>query len=292
MSLLPVVVGLAAAALWGSSDYLGGLAARSMGEYAANAYVFLFGATTILIAVLLTGTGTTANVTEMLLGAVLSVPIFLGALFTYKAFRIGEFAVNAPIVDAYPIVIVLGFVFILGHSLSNLEMVGVAMTVLGVILIATRFSRLKLRKKFLAAGVGSAAASMILVGAIPSIFAAVYASIIGFLLLSLMWRGLPALIAFVAGYATGQNLHVPSRNVLSLVVVAGIMDGLALSVYLYGIFANSLALPVIATLSGLTGAVTVAYGLVLSRERPEANQWIGIALAITGTAILSYLSSL
>ena len=291
MSYLPVIVGLVSAFLWGSSDYLAGLASRKIGEYATNAYVFLFGGATIFLALLFLGSMPHPDVTALLYGAAFSIPIFFGALFYYKAFREGEFAINAPISSSYPVVIVLGSVLVLGQVLSGLEILGIAITVLGIMLISTKFSMLKLRKGALAAGVGSSLIAMVLLG-VPSIFAAVYAAIIGFLLLSFMWRALPTVIAFVGGWATKQELRVPKRRILLFVAVAGLADGAALSVYLYGIYVNALSLPIISVLSGLTGAVTVTYGLTLSRERPEWNQWLGIVLAIAGAAILSYVSSL
>ena len=289
MSFLPIAVGLAAAFLWGSSDYLAGLASRKIGEYQTNAYVFLFGAVTVFLAILLLGSAARPNATALLYGAAFSIPVFLGVLFYYKAYRIGEFAINAPIAGSYPVVIVLGSMLLLGQVLSGFEILGIAATVLGTILISIRVSMLKLRKRALAAGVGSSLVAMVLMG-IPSIFAAVYAAIIGFLLLSLMWRAIPAFIAFAAGWATRQDLRLPARRTLLFIAVAGLADGMALSVYLYGIYVNALSLPIISVLSGLTGAVTVIYGLTLSRERPEWNQLLGIVLAIAGTVILSYVS--
>ncbi|MDE1873544.1 MAG: DMT family transporter [Candidatus Micrarchaeota archaeon] len=291
MSYLAVLVGLAAAFLWGTSDYLAGLASRSVGEYSTNAYVFLFGGITIFIALMFFGSSAHPDLGALIFGAAFSVPIFFGSLFYYRAFRIGDFAINAPISSSYPVVIVLGSVFLLGQALSWTEILGLTVTILGIVLISTKFSMLKARKRALAAGVGSSVLAMILLG-VPSIFAAVYAAVIGFLLLSLMWRTLPALIAFVGGYAAKQDLRMPKRRTLLLIIVAGLFDGLALSVYLFGIYANALALPIISVLSGLTGAVTVAYGLMISKERPEWNQWLGIAMAIAGAATLSYISAL
>ncbi len=77
---------------------------------------------------------------------------------------------------------------------------------------------------------------------------------------------------------------------VGLIAVAGILDAIGVIAFLYGVAVDSATLPIIASLAGLTGAVTVGCALILLKEKPEFNQWIGILLAIAGVVLIAYIS--
>ncbi|MDE1856799.1 MAG: DMT family transporter [Candidatus Micrarchaeota archaeon] len=288
MTFLPIITGLLAAFFWGTSDYLVGKPSRAIGQWRATTYVLGFSAIVLLLVSLYTGIGTKADASVILLAALSSIVAFLAFLFAFRAFRYGDLTITAPIVGTYPAIAAIGAVFILGETISGPEAAAIAAIIAGIVLLSTRLSALRRRKKIVASGIGSAILSMLFFGG-TAIFAGAYAVVIGVVLLSLMWRSISAGIGFVAGYATRQDVSVPQRKYLPSIVMAGITDAFGVLAFVYGIVASS-TLPIVASLAGFAGGVTAIYAFALLKERPEPSQWLGILLAVAGVVVLSYIA--
>jgi drug/metabolite transporter (DMT)-like permease len=290
MSFLPILAGLSAALFWGLSDYLVTAPSRKIGQNRATAYVMLFSTLTLLPAVLYAGINVHISLFVLFLAFLSSISAFLGFLFAYRAFRYGNLSITAPIVGSYPAVVVLGAVFILGDVLSGIQIASISAIIVGVILLSTKLSAFKAKRKVLAVGVGSAVLSMAFLG-LPGIFAGAYTVVIGYALLSIMWRSVSSGLGFVVAYITKQELAIPfKKQIIVPVIAAGITDAFGILAFMYAIFVKSSGLPIVAALSGFAGGITVILALALLKERPEKNQLVGIFLAVIGVVILSYFS--
>lgn len=289
MDYLPIFAGLFAALCWGGSDYLAGKTSKKIGQYRTTAYVTLFSTLTLIPALLYTGVNTHMSVPILLLSILSSIGGFLGFFFAFRAFTYGDLSITAPIFGTYPMVTVIGAVLLLGDRLSGPEFASIVAVICGIVLISTKLSSHGPRRGLLAAGVGSAVISMLSFGLI-GIFAGAYVAVVGFVLLSLMWRGASSGLSFVSGHFMKQDLHLPQKQYLPVVIIAGVADALGILVFLYVISVKSSSLPIVAALSGLAGAVPVILAVTLLKERPESNQWLGIALAVIGIVALSYFS--
>lgn len=289
MDYLPIVLGLLAALFWGVSDYFAAKPSKELGPHKTTPYVLFFSAVTILPFLLYAGINPSINPFLLLFALFTPFASFLGYFFIYRAFKQGSLSIMAPIVTTYPIVTVLGAVFILGDKLSQIEIISIAAVILGIILVSTKFSSFRAKRKLIVAGVGSAFLSTLFIGS-PAIFYGAYAAVIGYAFLSFVGRGGGCLLAFASGYLRKDDLRVPKRKHLLRIAAAGITDAFAILVFIYAISAQGTALPIVSALSGFSGGVTVLLALALLRERPEANQWIGIMVVVIGVVVLSYLS--
>lgn len=289
MDYLPVLAGIFAALCWGGSDYLAGTVSKKIGQYRTTAYVTLFSTLTLLPVLLYTGISPHIGMPVLLLAVLSSVGGFLGFFFAFRAFTYGDLSITAPIFGAYPMVTVIGAVLILGDRLSNPRLFSIITVIFGVVLISTKLSALRRRHKLIAAGVGSAIIAMMSFGLI-GVFAGAYVAVVGYVLLSIMWRGTSSALSFAAGRLMKQDLRLLQKKFLLIMIVAGVADALGILVFLYAVSVQSASLPIVATLSGLAGAVPVVLAVMLLKERPEANQWLGILLAIAGVVALSYFS--
>lgn len=290
MDYLPITAGLVAALCWGSSDYLATKASREIGQTRTTAYIMLFSTLTLIPALLYTGISAGISASAFFFAFLSSVAAFLGIFFAYRAFRYGNLSITAPVVSAYPAVMIVGAVLILGDVVSKVEIASIAAIILGIVLLSTKFSALKQKSEFLAAGVGSAVVSTIFIG-LQGVVAGAYAAIIGYALLSIMWRSASSGLGFLTGCLTKQELGMPLEKQISLpIVAAGVTDAIGVIAFMYALFVRGSTLPIVAALSGFAGGVTVIWALVLLKERPERNQWIGILLAISGVVALSYFS--
>jgi uncharacterized membrane protein len=273
---------------WGLTDFLAAKPARAIGQQRTTIYFLLTSALLLTIPVLLIGVNSGITVNDLII-AVLSGGLFafLANVFLFRAFRLGDVAINAPIANSYPIVQVLGAILFLGVVLSDTVLIGIIAIISGIILVSTKASGLKSRKKIIAAGVGSAIISMFFTGA-PVLFSSLYIAVVGFALTNLIWRGTGFLFGFAYGRITKQNQALPEKKYLPYVIGAGAMDAIATTSFLYAFSVSSSNLPVVSALAGFSGGVTVILALVLLKERPEWNQWLGIIFAVAGVVLLSY----
>ncbi len=289
MDYLPIIAGILVALFYGVSDYLAGRSSKAVGEYRTTIYVLLF--SSIILALALLYTGITAQLTSSLMVIVIlfSVVFFVAQLLVFRAFRYGDLSVTAPIVGSSPIITVAGAVLILGDILSASEAAAIALIIVGIILVSTKASAFRTKKKIVAAGVSSAVLSMLFFGAFY-IYLGAYDAAVGYTLLVFMSRVMGPVVGFAFGCATKQNLSFPQKKYATKIVIAGATDAVAVLVYAYSIFVNSAGLPIVAALAGFAGGVTVICAFAFLKERPEKNQWLGIILAIIGVVVLSYFS--
>ena len=286
---LAIISGLLAALAWGVSDYFITGPTRVLGQYRTTAYAMLFSTLVLIPFLLYTGINFDISPMVLLFAVLASIGAFLGFFFAYRSFKHGDLSITAPIVGSYPAIIVIGSVLILGDSLTLIEIISIVVIIIGIILLSTKLSVLKSKRRFVAAGVGSAVAGMFFLGT-PMLFAGAYIAVIGFVVLSIMFRGISSASGFVTGIAAKQDMRLPGRRYILPVIAAGATDAVGVLIFLYGVQIKSSNLPIISALAGLAGAVTVVCALILLKERPEKNQWLGIALALIGVVVLSYFS--
>ncbi len=287
MAFIPIIAGLSAAFFWGLSDYLVSKPVRVLGHYNAIAYSMLFSMLTILPFLLITGTGTGINWFVIFLAVLSAIGFFIGQLFLYRAFKYGNLSIIAPIAYSYPLITVVVAVFAFGDVLNLIQEVSIAAILVGMILTSTKFSKLKKGRTVLAAGVGSAIVSMVMFAA-PGIYSGPYAAILGFALLSMIWRVVASAGGFITGRMAKQDMAPPGKPYIAYVAGAGITDAFATLSFAYGIQVQSAALPIVSALSGMATLFLIVFAVILLKERPESNQWAGMVLAIAGVITLSY----
>jgi len=217
---------------------------------------------------------------------------FAAFIFLYRAFHRGVVSVVAPVVYTYPAVTAVLAVVVLGASLSIVQVVALACVMAGVVLLSTRFSELYAYLRGagspnLTKGVGLALGASLCFG-----FAYVgigYAAPSVSVVLPVMFL---RIIAISAGFLLAPVLKQeasPTRLVLSKTMIAmGVLEAFGFLAFTYGIEAAGSALPVVAALSGMGGAVAASYGLAFLKERLEPNQMLGVLLSLAGVFALLY----
>ncbi len=132
-----VIIALLSAIVWGTAPLIFKLGLR--GEVSPLAGIFFHNLTASLV----------AFITMLVLRESFSYPLrdvaiisfggfvsgFLGLLLYYKAIKIGEVSVVAPIVASSPLWASLFAVLLLGESFSLLKLLGTVLVVMGVVLI-------------------------------------------------------------------------------------------------------------------------------------------------------------
>jgi uncharacterized membrane protein len=136
-----ILLGLTAAICWGVADFCARFASRRIGAFRTLFFMQIVGLVA-MTAYLVSTTGispATAGWRPWTLAALAGVISTLGALALYYAFQIGMMSVVAPISSSYP-AITVALAYLSGERLQPHRAVGLAVTIVGVMLAATSFS--------------------------------------------------------------------------------------------------------------------------------------------------------
>lgn len=132
--MVPLTLALGASVAWGASDYLGGLASRTLAVV-----VVLFGAQVVGLALavtiwLVTGADPIDGRT-LALGAGAGVAELAGFFFLFRGMAVGEMSVVAPLAALTGVLPVLA-ALASGHGLATIELIGVILALIGTALAA------------------------------------------------------------------------------------------------------------------------------------------------------------
>jgi drug/metabolite transporter (DMT)-like permease len=290
---LGILFGLTAAICWGVADFCARFASRRIGAFRALFFMQIVG-----FAVMSAYLGWVGGISPTshgwhpwALAAFAGVLSTAGSLSLYYAFQIGVMSIVAPISSSYP-AITVALAFLSGERLKPLRGVGLAVTIVGVVLAATSFS---------SNSSGAPADAHPHPHASKGVTWAIMAAIgFGFMFWFLGFHVVPltgsafsvwlirlstmATLGLVAA-PSRQSLRPPRGGVWSLLTAIGVTDTAAF-------FANNAGLArgqvsVVSVLASLYGAVTVLLAWIVLRERLERSQWLGIALIFAGIVLVS-----
>lgn len=280
--------GLLAALAFGGADFCGRLSGRLIGPRDAMISVLLVGG--LVLSAILPLLGGPPHLTPSGLGWALAAGIAasLAPLALYKGMTYGPLSLVGPVCGAYP-VLVVPVTIALGARPEPLHWAAMAITVLGVILVARHAAPDpdallaaddSNRRRALLYGLGAAflfAAALLLgqraaegLGAVPSLWLG-------------RWTGLALLLA--AALATSRRLPVPPRRLWGLLVVQGLLDAGGFLAFILG--SHGPDAPAAAVASSGFMVVAVLLGRLLLNERVSVPCWLGIALVCGGVSILS-----
>jgi drug/metabolite transporter (DMT)-like permease len=243
-----------------------------------------------LLPVLTPSIAVTPFVGSMLVAA--GIVNFFAFAYLYRALSRGVVSVVAPIAYTYPVVTTVLSVLLLGVELSPDRIATIGCIIVGVVLLSTRFSELRelLGKNLpkLTKGVGAAMASSLLFGIVY--VAVAYATpVAGYVLPVVFLRGVGTVAGFLAAPVFHESVR-PSKSAFSKIIMAmGGLEALGFLSFSYGFTLGASAIPIVAALSGMGGAVASSYALIFLRERLEMNQLLGLVLSLAGVFILLYV---
>ena len=277
---MSLVLGLVVAASFGSGDFLGGLAStrvRTLVVLVTAQTCALVGA--LIVAVIAGGQPTGGDYALGALGGVLNVAA-LGCL--YQGLAIGRAGLVAPVAAVIGAVIPVGWGLATGENPATAALIGVALAIVAGGLIsmerdaqpsdaATRRTSLLLA---LAAGVGFGF-SFVCYGNTrdASEFWPVFSGRVGAVLAVLVVAALTRTHIGLSGTPRVQA------------IAAGVLDVTATTLLLVAI-RNGL-FTTVAPIAALAPAFTVGNAWWYLRERPSAVQIAGLALALTGLALIA-----
>lgn len=281
---MSIILALASAVAYGTSDFVGGLAARY--SRAMSVVLIAYPSSFVIFAMLAPFVGQPVHAVSLLWGAASGVVMALATVWFYSAMAQGPMNVVSPLTAVIATLLPVGFGLFVGERLNGVVLAGVGLAVAAVFLVS-RQPRLPYpavrpftaRIAWLAIGTGVGVS-------LSFIFTDQIAEGTG------LWplvaaRGAASLAIFCAAAGTKQ-LGFPSRKAGALALVVGGCDVVANAAMLWAFQAGLLSIG--SALISLYPAMTIALAMVVLGERTTALQTLGLGLSAAAILTISLAS--
>jgi len=284
-----LVLGLAAALCWGSTDVAAAFSGRRLGSLRVAALVQLSSLAAVLVLCVVRSSGLPAK-PEDTLAALINGVVAAGAYIAFfTALRIGPVSVVSPVVAAYGGLTVVLAVLIRGETLTPLQALGAAIGTVGVILTGLisdggwRQTRIVGRGVVfsliamacfailtigLAGPIRSAGWLPVMLGSRAANAATVWL-VLGLVLAMRAPATAPLLAPAVDRRAVGLRLAI------AVGLIGGLLDIVGFVAFAIGL--EQAPTWIVGLASSFGPVVTVLVAVVLWGERLRANQWLGLA---------------
>jgi drug/metabolite transporter (DMT)-like permease len=276
----PISLAGFSAALYGSADFCGGLAARRASVVPVMIFSQLAGLAALLL-VLPFLPAASAGVTDLMWGALAGCALAGGLTLLYHGLATGKMSVVAPVTAVLAVIVSALAGFAASDRLSGAAWGGVALALAAIVLVGQDGAPANAGGERAVRGLGGA----LLAGALLGLFLTALkqtAPASGLLPL------IPARLSAAAVLALFAVFRRPPfggvRSAAWLILAGGALDVFANVFYLLA--ARLGTLTVAATLTSLYPASTIVLARIVLRERLRAAQQIGIACAAVAIVLI------
>jgi len=278
-----IVFGLGVALVYGAADFLGGRTSRTNQTTAVIA-VSQLTSLVLLIFLLFVDRSPVPGGGALALGAASGVAGLAGVVLLYRGLALGAMGVIAPITAVGAAVVPVGYGLATGERPSALSLVGIALALVAVGLIASaapheaspQEHRVDRRE------VGLATASGVAFG-VGLVLLAESGEGSGFWPL-LAARSASVPLAVAAVLLAGARVEIAPGSRLA-VLATGFLDVTAIALYLLATRRGLISL--VAALGSLYPATTVLLARIVLNERLVQVQVVGLALALAGVVMIA-----
>jgi drug/metabolite transporter (DMT)-like permease len=284
--VLVVIVGLASALVYGAADFFGGQASKRISPVRVVALSAIVGLA--LMVVFNVFLGGRMSDEALLWGGLSGIAGSMAILTLYAALAIGPMSILSPLTAVISAIVPLSWGLILGERLSLLGYIALGIALVAVVLVGFVPEKGAVRPSL--RGVALATVSGVLIGVflilvdrapddsglLPLVFNRVTYIVV-------LWSII--LVLFVIARMRRSPPGPSMRPALWLILAAGIADSVANTLLLIGFRIGDLS--VVAVLTALYPAGTIALAAIVLKERIAPVQWVGLALALIAAAMLA-----
>ena len=288
--MLAVIVGLAGALIYGTADFVGGMASKRISPVRVTALGGASGLVILLIA--LPFVGGVWSWQAVLLGALSGVSGSVAIMLLYACLAIGPMSILSPVTAVVSALVPVLAGTLRGERLGWLGYLALAIGLVAVVLVGfvpeKGAVRPSLKALSMAVGSGALIGLFLIIidltpknsGLVPLVANRATNTTIMFAVVFVLWlvsRGKPA----------GSALSARSgwRSGLLLAVVCGAIDASANAFLLLGLRLGELTIQ--SVLTALYPAGTIILAAIVLRERIAPVQIVGLVLALVAAAMLS-----
>jgi drug/metabolite transporter (DMT)-like permease len=293
--MVTVVIGLVAALIFGSADFLGGLSARRIGPLRATAIAAVVGLALLLVMALFIGG--VWSWSAVLWGGLSGVTGALAISLLYACLAIGPMSILSPLTAVVSAIVPMSWGLLAGDRFAPIGYLALGLALVAVVLVGfvpeKGAVRPSLRGILMAIGSGfMIGVFLILIDAAPddsglaplimnrAVNGAIIVATIG--LIALWRRSRTPRDAAPAPAPAPKDSWVIG---LRFAIACGVVDAVANTLLLVGVRIGDLS--VIAVLTAMYPAGTIILAAIVLRERIAPVQWVGLVLAIAAAGMLA-----
>lgn len=318
--MISASLALLGALVYGSADFLGGLAAKRLRSIVVTALSAASGLVALVVALRwLGGTWTAADVAWGVLAGAFGV---VAIALLYASLAIGPMSILSPLTAVVSAIAPMLWGLLLnGETLAPIGYLGLGVALVAVILVGfipgEKVVRPSIRGVAMAVGAGVAIGAFLIVmdqtsdasGVVPLVMSrstsvVVTLVVVAVLMIAAVRRGRGAASVFDAagsgmgvtptGHADLEHTALPvdtgwkqstRTNALWLAITCGVVDAGANAIMLVALRSGDLS--IVSALTALYPAGTILLAAVVLRERVAGIQWIGLALALVAGGMLA-----
>jgi drug/metabolite transporter (DMT)-like permease len=316
MAMLSAILGLVGAAVYGSADFLGGLAAKRMRSVTVTAIAAVAGLLLLLATYPFLGGAWTAE--DVAWGVVSGVFGVFAIVLLYACLAIGPMSILSPLTAVVSAVApMLWGLTVKGEQLSAIGYAGLGIALVAVVLVGfipgAAVVRPSLRGILMAIGSGVAIGGFLVSvdqtsddsGVVPLIVNRAVNGVITWIIVGILVlvavrrRPAPArrdvlelpLGPTPTGHADLEHADAatrprgPLRTAVWLAVACGVVDAAANALMLIALRLGDLS--IVSVLTAMYPAGTILLAAIVLRERIAAVQWIGLGLALVAGGLFA-----
>jgi len=272
---MALVLSLAAAIVYGAGDFLGGFATKR-----APVITVVFGsqfAGLAVLAIALPLTPGTYRAVDIAYGAGAGILGALAVALLYRGLAVGAMGIVSPITAVLAAAVPALYGFVVGERPGALALGGIGLALIAVVVVSFSGSggrSVRGIPEAIAAGIMFAAFFIVLARTSPD---AGLWPLAGARVASIVVVGLVALAM--------RAPLVPPVGARATIVFGGLFDMLANVFYVLAVHTGLIA--IVAVVTSLYPASTVALAGIVLRERLSVRQWIGVGCAFAGVATIA-----
>lgn len=290
--MLTVIVGVTSALIFGSADFLGGLASKRIAAIRATGIGALSGLAGLLIALVFVGGHWSPQ--AVLFGALSGIAGSVGISLLYACLAIGPMSILSPLTAVVSAIVPMSVGLARGEQLGPLGFVALVIALVAVVLVGFVPEKGAVRPSLtgilMAVGSGiSIGFFLILIDLTPHDSGLIPLVVNRAVNATIMFSAI-GVIALLAARRARRDPDAPRdtrgwRQGLVFAIAGGLLDSTANAGVLLGLRIGDLS--VISVLTALYPAGTIVLAAIVLKERIAPVQYVGLALAISAAAMLA-----
>jgi uncharacterized membrane protein len=273
--MLPAMLALGAAALWGSGDFLGGQVARRVSTYVVSFWSAVAGTGSAAIVAIVMGVPAELPA-ALAWGSAAGLVVGAGGLVLYHGLATGKTAVVAPMSAVMAAAVPVGVGIALGEVPGARVWTGIVVALPAIWLLSTQGG---------VRGWGGVGSGILAGTGFGMFFVFFDRAPEGSGLWPLLAAKLTSAVFVYAVIRVRRMSAAVGRRELGASALVGFADGAASTMFLVSTRIGILS--VAGVLASLYAAPTVALSAIVAKERIRPSHWLGVGLAITAVALIS-----
>jgi len=271
-----VLLALLSSAMWGTSDFMGGLLSRRLPPLAVYGFSQAIGFVVLLVLATVTG-GWSADPGYWPWAIAASTVGMVAMLAFYRALSIGPMGIVSPLVAA-SVLVPVAVALLRGETPTSLQILGILAAVVGILLASgPELSGAESARPLILAGVAALGFGGMFVFMAEGSSHDPLMTMTGMRITTMLIFAVVLLKVRTFGGATPRDL-IP-------LAVIGVFDALANVTYGYATTMGLLSTT--SVLGDLYPVVTAVLAAILLHERLRAVQYAGVAVALAGVMLIS-----